>query len=146
MFQPSDFKKCNKCLVYKSKKDFHKKQYTCKICRLSKVKDDYLEKKKVDKKNKTTDRIPIRNEFFKLCLLQGVTLEEYNKYYVPFEKYDEMKKQPDVYSFCELPKCLMKLEKEAYKLEYIEKKYWLDVVYVTVATPAGTIYYDIHII
>jgi hypothetical protein len=124
---PEDFKKCNKCLIYKTIDQYHAKQYECKTCKLTKDKTKYNQTKIINLQEKIKERTPYRNEFLKFYLENGGTdIKEFSKIFIPFEKYDEMKKQPTLYSFCECD-TIRKHDREHNKMEY-DKKYWLDVM------------------
>jgi len=115
------YRKCNNCHISKSLDCFYSKQNKCKDCFLKKEKQDYTE-------NKVLLRIPLRDEFRKRCYEEGgMALEDFNRVFVPFEKYDEMKKQTDLYSFCECSK-MKEDDRLCNAYEYDEKRWWLDIV------------------
>ena len=124
---PDNIKKCNKCLIYKSIDQYHKKQYECKTCRLAKDKNKYKETKITNKQDKIKERIPFRNEFFRFYLEKGNDFKDFASLFIPFEKYDEMKNQPELFSFCERSD-IKKRDREIYSLEY-DKKFWLNIVF-----------------
>jgi hypothetical protein len=123
---PEDFKKCSKCFIYKSKTDFHCKRDDCKSCRASKDKVNYKQNKEEELKEKIKGRTPYRNELFKKYLKEANDLEYYKRYYIPFEEYEEMKKQKDKYSFCE-SEFVREVDREHYKDDY-DNKLFLDCV------------------
>jgi hypothetical protein len=113
-----NFKTCTSCSIAYPVECFSKRQSICRRCRSDKSKEEY-------NKPKLDERIPIRNEFFKICLSQGMSFENYNKLYIPFERLEKMKTD-NRYSFCEFPDVVKKAEREKHEFEYKEKKYWLD--------------------
>lgn len=139
---PEDYKKCSKCLIYKLLDHFQKKRNDCKECRKITDKTNYSNKNDIKIKDKIKERIPFRNEFFKKFIQEENDLEYYNKVYIPFEKYEDMKKQPSLYSFCET-KFIRDIDREHFKDEY-ENKYFLDCVMMNNKTLKTA--YIIHII
>ena len=124
---PEDFKKCSKCLIHKStKNDFHTKQSICKTCRINKDKENRNAK---DIKEKIKDRTPYRNDLFRRCLNEGCDMKKFSKYFIPFEIYEDMKKQTDSYSFCEASN-IKEMDKEKYKIDY-DNKMFIDSVMVS---------------
>ena len=123
---PEDFKKCSKCFIYKSKNDFHKKRNDCKACKSLEDKANYKQNKEEELKEKIKERTPYRNELFRRYLKETNDLEYYKKMYIPFETYEEMKKQKDKYSFCETD-FIREVDREHYKDDY-NNKYFLDCV------------------
>ena len=122
---------CNICQIEKQLSEYDKKKYTCKKCNLLKY-----------KQNKINDRKIYREKLKMLCLNDGMTDEDFNKHFIPFEKFEVMKKLPELYSFCQC-KEILKLDKEGNKLEY-DDKYFLDVAYIS--NEKERIAYIIHII
>ena len=124
---PEDIKKCSKCLIHKStKNDFHTKQSICKTCRINKDKENRNEK---DIKERIKERTPYRNELFKRCLKEGCDMQSFNKFFIPFEIYEEMKKQNDSYSFCESSN-IKEMDRDKSKDDY-DNKMFLDCVMVS---------------
>jgi hypothetical protein len=108
---------------------FDKKKAVCKSCNSAINKDLYLQKKQLLSMDKIKERIPIRNALINMSKEEvGDTfdIDKFYRYFVPFETYEEMKKHPDDYSFCECSH-IRQLDMEHYKEQY-EKKYFLDVV------------------
>jgi hypothetical protein len=104
---------------------FDKKKAVCKSCN----KNIYLQHKQVAIMDKIKERIPIRNALINMSKDEvGDTfdIDKFYRYFVPFETYEEMKKQHDNYSFC-VCSHMRELDREHYKEQY-EKKYFLDVV------------------
>ena len=128
-------RKCNICQIEKSLTEYDKKTYKCKECNSIRLKKEY-------KQNKIAERKIYREKLKMLCLNDGVTDEEFDKYFVPFEKFEVMKKLPELYSYCQC-KEITKLDKEAYKLDY-DDKYYLDAVFIE--NKKERIVYAIHII
>ena len=88
-----------------------------------------MQKKQLISMDKIKERIPIRNALINILKEEVGDTFDINKFYrcfVPFETYEEMKKQPDNYSFCECSH-MRELDRGHYKEQY-EKKYFLDVV------------------
>ena len=141
MSNPEDFKKCNSCEIYFSKGNFQKKQSVCTSCRSHKEKEKYT-------KAKVKERIPYRNQLFKKVLeeLEGEQpdMQLYNKQFIPFEKYEEMKTQKDKYSFCECNE-IRKLDKETYKYHY-DNKLFIDVVMCEEKNENSNSAYIFHVI
>jgi hypothetical protein len=125
MENPKNFKECKKCLTTYSIDKFDKKKAVCKSCN----KDLYLQNKQLVSIDKIKERIPIRNEIIKMSMEQvgdNFDINTFNKYFVKFEKYEEMKKNPNDYSFCECTH-IRQTDREHHKEQY-EKKYFLDAV------------------
>ena len=137
-----DIKKCNKCLIYKSIDQFHKKRNDCKVCKAKQDTDIYSNKKDINLKDKIKERIPYRNELFKRYLQETNDLDYYKKMYIPFEKYEEMKKQPELYTFCE-NSFVREVDREHYKNDY-DSKYFLDCVMLNNKSTKSA--YVVHII
>lgn len=112
---------CNTCLSEKNISEFNNRKYICKECDSIKLKKEY-------KQNKIDERRIYREKLKILCLNDGVTDEEFNKYYIPFEKFEIMKKLPELFSICQC-KEITKMDKQLHKLDYNEKLF-LDVAYI----------------
>jgi hypothetical protein len=115
------WRECKSCNISKSLDCYHSKQTICKDCRCKKEREGYNE-------NKIRERIPYRNEFLRRCCVEGgMSIDDFNRVFIPFEKYEEMKKDKNKYSFCECSQ-IRKSDREHNVYEYQEKKYWLDIV------------------
>ena len=128
-------RKCNICLAEKSLDHFDAKTYNCKPCESIKRKKDHLRKK-------IEERKVYREKLKERCTNDGITDEEFNKYFVPFEKFEIMKNLSDQYSFHQCSE-ISKLDKKQNKSDY-ENKYFLDVAFINDEKRNAA--YRIHII
>ena len=86
-----DMRKCNICFNEKHIDEFDKKKYTCKNCNALKYKQNKIEERKL-----------YRDKFKMLCMKDGVTDEEFNRQFIPFENFEIMKSLPELFSFHQL--------------------------------------------
>ncbi len=119
---------CSKCNVEFSKELKTKKSgLKCPECF---KKSESARKKLCKENNKIKERLPLRKEFFEIVSAEAksvgdeLTQEHFDKRFVTFEKFEEMKKDPKRWSFCEYNEYMKELEKVKYAKEY-EKKYFL---------------------
>lgn len=126
-----EIRKCNICLIEKTVTEFDKKKYTCKRCNSN----NYV-------KNKVNDRTPYRVRLKELCDKDDVTDEEFNKHFIPFEKFQIMKKLPELYTIHQCTE-IRKLDRNQNKSDY-ENKYFFDVAFI--GDKKRNSYYRIHII
>ena len=88
-------RKCKICLIEKSIDEFYKKKYNCKPCNSIVLQKQY-------KENKIEERKLYRDKLKMLCMNDGVTDEEFNRQFIPYEKFEIMKKLPELFSFHQL--------------------------------------------
>ncbi len=115
---------CKSCKMECLATNFSKGKYTCKECRNKNKRTNY-NTTKLDEFIK--ERTPIRNEFLREMLDGGWPIEEFNKKFIPLEKLNEMKKQPEIYTIIRCDE-LLKEWKKKYDQEF-EKKYMLDAMF-----------------
>ena len=111
---------CKSCKTDLPFTQFTKGKYTCKACR-----NINYNKPKLDEFIK--ERTPIRNEFLREMLDGGWPIEEFNKKFIPLEKLNEMKKQPEIYTIIRCDEILKEWKKK-YDQEFA-KKYMLDAMF-----------------
>ena len=134
-----EYRYCNKCTVHKPISDFHLSMYTCKSCRSSK----YESCKQSLIKDKIKSRIHYRNELFKEYISNGGDLNRFNKLFIPFEKYEQLKGKPDSSSYYSCSH-LRNRDKLKHATEY-DKKYFIDVALCSDSNK-GYQEYVVHII
>ena len=109
-------RKCKICKVDKSLDLFNSKRYSCKDCDSLKYKE-----------NKINDRKQYRDEFKQMLTSDGMSEDDFNKLFIPIEKYNIMKRLTELYSFCESKK-IKKLDYQQYKSAY-DKNYITNVAF-----------------
>ena len=122
---------CIKCGIEKQIDLFDRSYSECKKCR----KNSYI-KKKIEQ------RLPFRAKLKESCDKEEITDEQFNKFFVPFEKYEIMKSLPDLYTFLECSE-LQKLDNKYAKSDY-DNKIFLKAVFCSNNKEHTT--YIIHII
>ena len=118
-FKIRDYKKCESCSVTKSPDGFSKREKICKECKAGDKRNKY-------QVSKSEDRIQYRNELFRRYVEEGGDLQEFNKFNIPYEKYEVLKRASSPLSFCEC-EFTRKNDRNNFYDEYKDKIY-LDVV------------------
>ena len=128
-------RKCNICQDEKPLTQYDKKTYSCKECNSIRLQKKY-------KQNKIEERKLYRDKFKMLCMNDGVTDEEFNRQFIPFEKFEIMKSLPELFSFHQCNE-IRKLDIKQNKSDY-DNNYFLDVAFIEDKKRKS--YYRIHII
>ena len=116
-----DKRKCNMCNIEKQLHEFHNKTYDCKTC-------TSIRKSKTYFKNKIDERTPYRERLKQLCIKDDMTNDDFNKHFIPFEKFEIMKNLPELYTIHQCNN-IRKLDKNQNKQDY-ENKHFLDVAFI----------------
>jgi hypothetical protein len=88
---------CNKCFLNLSIEQFTKGKYTCKKCRSKKYRDDKVQEQRNIKyrddklQEYIKNRTPLRNAYFQMMIQEGFTVEKFNKMFVKYEDFQQMK-------------------------------------------------------
>ena len=130
-----DNRKCNMCNIDKPKIEFHSKTYNCKQC-------TSIKKNRKYKQSIIEERKLYRDKLKMVSANDGVTDEEFNKHFIPFEKFEIMKNLPELFSFHQCS-TIRKLDIQQNKSDY-NNKYFLDVAFIEDKKRKS--YYRVHII